>query len=117
MSRLLLYTRSILFLYTSFCVLSTRLKSTMVGGPVHFIMVYVESYLFSAMNRVFCMSLEQFGLCSCLRIARQLLYMLVHITFPSLVRNTIEGHISHFSFDIQVELDLPIIQFLSSFLH
>lgn len=116
MSRLLLCIRSILFLYTSFCVMSTRLKTTMVGGPVYF--VYVASCLFTAMNCVFCTSLEHFGLCSCcLRIARQLVYMLVHITFPSLVKNTIEGHTSHFSFDIQVELDLPIIRFLSSFLH
>jgi hypothetical protein len=97
--------------------MNTRLKTTMVGGPVYFVMVFVESYLFTAMNWVFCTSLEHFGLCCCLRVARQLVYMLLHITFPSLVKNTIEGHTSHFSFDIQVELDLPIIQFLSSFLH
>lgn len=111
-------TLSILFLYTSFCVMGTRLKTTMVGGPLYFVIVFVDSYLITAMNCVFCTNLEHFGLCSCcLRIARQLVYMLVHITFPSLVKNTIEGHTSHFSFDIQVELDLPIIQFLSSFLH
>ena len=43
--------------------------------------------------------------------------MLVYITFYFLVTNTIEVHTIHFSFGVQIELDLPIIFFFNSFLH